>query len=236
MPQGAVVPPPQAGKVPPGSALPVKLLPASGVPGKVPAMPAAVRKRLVATLMQQLPASLTKAHATGAAEPEAQTWRPRPRWAPGSWLTPSAPSQGAVPVVAGRAGTAGHGPGLAVGRGAARGRRMSSAPGLPQGAVTYSIPSSASSSTGSVSSAGSVSSSQTVTFSSAAASPGPGIGVSGLGGALLSAARPVHGSWGSGRLLRTSLVSVLITDSGEVLIGAVPKPSVLYADAAQLLS
>ena len=56
---------------------------------------------------------------------------------------------------------------------------------------------------------------------------------SGLGGALMSAARPVHGSWGSGRLLRTSLISVLITDSGQVLIGAV-QPSVLYADAAQL--
>jgi hypothetical protein len=55
----------------------------------------------------------------------------------------------------------------------------------------------------------------------------------GLGGALLSAARPVHGSWGSGRLLRTSLISVLITDSGQVLIGAV-QPALLYADAAQL--
>jgi hypothetical protein len=61
----------------------------------------------------------------------------------------------------------------------------------------------------------------------------PGVGVPGLGGALLSVARPVHGSWGSGRLLRTSLISVLITDSGQVLIGAV-QPSVLYADAAQL--
>ena len=56
---------------------------------------------------------------------------------------------------------------------------------------------------------------------------------SGLSGALLSAARAVHGSWGSGRLLRTSLVSVLITDSGQVLAGAV-QPAVLYADAAQL--
>jgi hypothetical protein len=56
---------------------------------------------------------------------------------------------------------------------------------------------------------------------------------SGLGGALLSAARPVHGSWGSGRLLRTSLISVLVTGSGQVLVGAV-QPAVLYADAAQL--
>lgn len=50
--------------------------------------------------------------------------------------------------------------------------------------------------------------------------------------ALQSAATPVHGSWGSGRLLQTSLVSVLMTSS-HILIGAV-QPSVLYADAAQL--
>jgi hypothetical protein len=47
---------------------------------------------------------------------------------------------------------------------------------------------------------------------------------------LLAAATPVHGAWGSGRLLRTSLASVLITDSGSAYIGAV-QPSVLY-DAA----
>jgi outer membrane lipoprotein-sorting protein len=50
--------------------------------------------------------------------------------------------------------------------------------------------------------------------------------------ALQAAATPVHGSWGSGRLLRTSLVSVLQTN-GHILIGAV-QPTVLYADAAQL--
>jgi outer membrane lipoprotein-sorting protein len=54
----------------------------------------------------------------------------------------------------------------------------------------------------------------------------------GPAGALLRAATPVHGSWGSGRLLRTSLFSVLITSNGRVLIGAVA-PSVLYAAAAQ---
>jgi outer membrane lipoprotein-sorting protein len=51
--------------------------------------------------------------------------------------------------------------------------------------------------------------------------------------AMLRAATPVHGSWGSGRLLRTSLLSVLLTNSGHVLIGAVT-PSVLYADAAKV--
>jgi hypothetical protein len=48
---------------------------------------------------------------------------------------------------------------------------------------------------------------------------------------LLAAATPVHGAWGSGRLLRTSLVSVLITDQGSAFVGAV-QPSVLYAAAA----
>jgi outer membrane lipoprotein-sorting protein len=52
-------------------------------------------------------------------------------------------------------------------------------------------------------------------------------------GALEAAATPVHGAWGSGRLLRTSLVSVLLLSDGRVLAGAVV-PSVLYADAAQL--
>jgi outer membrane lipoprotein-sorting protein len=52
-------------------------------------------------------------------------------------------------------------------------------------------------------------------------------------GTLLGAAHPVHGAWGSGRLLHTSLVSMLITSNGHVLIGAVT-PSVLYAAAAQV--
>ncbi len=51
--------------------------------------------------------------------------------------------------------------------------------------------------------------------------------------AVLGAAHPVHGAWGSGRLLHTSLVSILTTSTGHVLIGAVT-PSVLYAAAAQV--
>jgi outer membrane lipoprotein-sorting protein len=50
---------------------------------------------------------------------------------------------------------------------------------------------------------------------------------------LLKAAKPVHGSWGSGRLLRTSLLSVLLTSKGQLLVGAVT-PTVLYADAAKV--
>jgi outer membrane lipoprotein-sorting protein len=48
--------------------------------------------------------------------------------------------------------------------------------------------------------------------------------------ALLGSATPVSGTWGSGRLLRTSLISVLITGGGRVFAGAV-QPSVLYAAA-----
>jgi outer membrane lipoprotein-sorting protein len=65
--------------------------------------------------------------------------------------------------------------------------------------------------------------------------PAPGLPAGpagGVAGAMLRSATLVHGSWGSGRLLRTSLLSVLITNDGTLLIGAVT-PSVLYAAAAQ---
>jgi outer membrane lipoprotein-sorting protein len=65
------------------------------------------------------------------------------------------------------------------------------------------------------------------------APPGFQNGVGAIGGegtavlnALIGAAKPVHGSWGSGTLLTTSLMSMLITN-GEIYIGAV-QPSVLY--------
>ena len=51
-------------------------------------------------------------------------------------------------------------------------------------------------------------------------------------GALLKSATPVSGSWGSGRLLKTSLLSMLMTNNGRVLVGAVT-PQVLYQAAAQ---
>ena len=63
--------------------------------------------------------------------------------------------------------------------------------------------------------------------------PGPASPFAALIHTLLNAATKVHGSWGSGRLLRTSLFSVLITSKGDVLIGAVT-PAVLYADAAKV--
>lgn len=51
--------------------------------------------------------------------------------------------------------------------------------------------------------------------------------------ALLKSATEVHGAWGSGKLLKTSLVSVLITSNGHILVGAVT-PQVLYSAAAQV--
>ncbi|HTT54592.1 MAG TPA: DUF2092 domain-containing protein [Streptosporangiaceae bacterium] len=51
--------------------------------------------------------------------------------------------------------------------------------------------------------------------------------------ALAGSATPVHGAWGSGRLLHTSLVNVLITSNGHVLVGAVT-PAVLEHAAAQV--
>jgi outer membrane lipoprotein-sorting protein len=67
-------------------------------------------------------------------------------------------------------------------------------------------------------------------------SPSSGSGLSGdsdqVISALVKSATPVSGSWGSGRLIKTGLVSLLITDNGRVLVGAVT-PQVLYAAAAQ---
>ncbi|HEY2522426.1 MAG TPA: DUF2092 domain-containing protein [Streptosporangiaceae bacterium] len=67
--------------------------------------------------------------------------------------------------------------------------------------------------------------------------PSSGSGLSGdtgaVAGALIKSATPVSGSWGSGRLIKTSLISVLITDNGRVLVGAVT-PQVLYSAAAQV--
>ncbi len=48
--------------------------------------------------------------------------------------------------------------------------------------------------------------------------------------ALIGSATVVHGAWGTGRLLRTSLITVLMTDNDGTFIGAV-QPSVLYAAA-----
>ncbi|MET7459503.1 DUF2092 domain-containing protein [Nonomuraea sp. NPDC005501] len=46
---------------------------------------------------------------------------------------------------------------------------------------------------------------------------------------LLKAATPVSGTWGSGKLIRTKLVTALITDDGRVLIGAVTPEEITKA-------
>ena len=45
---------------------------------------------------------------------------------------------------------------------------------------------------------------------------------------MLDALPTVHGSWGSGHLLRGSLFSALLTDDGRVAVGAVA-PQALYS-------
>ena len=77
--------------------------------------------------------------------------------------------------------------------------------------------------------AGGLGSASSAGKSDAYSASGQGVGVSSqeLLNALLGSAKPVSGSWGSGTLVTTSLVSMLIT-GGEVYIGAV-QPSVLYA-------
>jgi hypothetical protein len=46
--------------------------------------------------------------------------------------------------------------------------------------------------------------------------------------ALVGALPRVSGAWGSGRLLRSELLSAVLTDDGRVAVGAVP-PQLLYA-------
>jgi outer membrane lipoprotein-sorting protein len=85
-----------------------------------------------------------------------------------------------------------------------------------------------------VTGAGSASSVAGDAAQSAAGSPGGGSGdATDVAAALLKSATPVHGAWGSGKLLHTSLVSVLMTSDGHVLVGAVT-PAVLESAAAQI--
>lgn len=52
---------------------------------------------------------------------------------------------------------------------------------------------------------------------------------------LLNAATPVRGAFGNGRMLRTALITGLLTDDGRLYVGAVT-PAALQAAAAQPLS
>ena len=53
----------------------------------------------------------------------------------------------------------------------------------------------------------------------------------GQAGSVVKSLPRVSGSWGDGRLLKSSIFSALITDDGRVVIGAV-SPDQLYAAAA----
>jgi outer membrane lipoprotein-sorting protein len=57
-------------------------------------------------------------------------------------------------------------------------------------------------------------------------------GAAGNLGAIVGSLPAVSGEWGSGRLLRSALFSVLITDDGRIIAGAVT-PESLYKAAAQ---
>ena len=61
---------------------------------------------------------------------------------------------------------------------------------------------------------------------------GPGASVAGELQSVLGSLPQVSGDWGSGRLLTSALFTVLVTDDGRVLGGAVG-PDALYAAAAQ---
>lgn len=214
---GSVVLRVRGGKVMPAKLMPsMVVLPAQalvprGVRCTVPRIPAAVAKQMRASIAAQLPKGMPSAQREALLKSMASGLLGAAR---------GCSSVRAAPVAVGWAGTSPQAliPAVPSPMGAPTVMGQSwlsvlvlpaagiSGSGLPGGGVVYSGSSSAS---------------------------GPGVEVAGLGGALLRAARPVHGSWGSGRLLRTSLISVLITDGGQVLVGAV-QPSVLYADAAQL--
>ncbi|HSZ41055.1 MAG TPA: DUF2092 domain-containing protein [Trebonia sp.] len=71
------------------------------------------------------------------------------------------------------------------------------------------------------------SSSSSSSSSTAPAGGSLGADTSGLANEILGAAKPVSGSWGSGSLLHTDLVNVLIVNN-KLYIGAV-QPSVLYS-------
>ena len=64
--------------------------------------------------------------------------------------------------------------------------------------------------------------------------PGPtaGQGSDGALSAFLDQLPKVSGTWGSGRLLTSALVSALLTDDGRLVVGAVP-PELLYAAAGK---
>ncbi|MFF5206124.1 outer membrane lipoprotein carrier protein LolA [Streptosporangium sp. NPDC000396] len=56
-----------------------------------------------------------------------------------------------------------------------------------------------------------------------------GADASGIVDALLKSAKPVSGAWGSGKVIQTKLISVLLTDDGRLLAGAVTPEKLVEA-------
>jgi outer membrane lipoprotein-sorting protein len=196
-------------RVPAGSAASSEIIANNGTKGVVlPAgrpLSAAVAKRLAEGLAQRLPASISKAQRAALVQKlEKRLEAGRGPGAPLGWTGYAPASSGSVTVSVGVGSSPAPSQDLSPPAPTVLGRGWLSVAVLPAG-ITVPSPGSAQLPSGSL----------------AQAIP-----------ALQSAATPVHGSWGSGRLLRTSLVSVLMTN-GRILIGAV-QPSVLYADAAHL--
>ena len=105
---------------------------------------------------------------------------------------------------------------------------------LPEAALTGTAPSGGAASSSSKPT-GLVGSSSTQACPGAGGSGGLaalGVDTGSMFSAFVKTAEHVSGPWGSGRLMRTSLVSILVTSNGRVLIGAVT-PNVLYQAVTQ---
>lgn len=195
-----------------------------------PPLPPALAKRIRADFLAHLPKNLTKAQRAAAIKMFERSISARERGTGGRYFT--------GPV----AGLSGFGPGTLAGLGAGAPKVLGSGwttviatPASPAVAAAVrqlltakAIRAPAGQAFGGIQSSAQASAGQPAVFQRTPVPVGPGLAVL---RALLRASTPVKGSWGSGRLLRTTLLTVLITSKGQILAGAVT-PAVLYSDAA----
>ncbi len=182
-------------------------------PGSPSGLRSATARQLRAAALAHLPKNLTKAQRAAVIK----ALSAKPDYAPLTLQTPASPGAGRPRVMG-----AGWTTVLATPADplvAAAVQQMLG--GHASGSQTSTVYGYGTSSTGSAS---------TVSVSPSAVPVGPYLAIV---QALLRASTPVSGSWGSGRLIRSALLTVLITSKGQVLVGAVA-PSVLYADVAAL--
>jgi outer membrane lipoprotein-sorting protein len=192
--------------------------------GKLPAVPP-IPKQALATINAQfaksLPASMSKAQRAAAIQKFDQRFTTGAASAVnngGGFANIATPAQAGKPRVIGTdwLSVVATPPSPAVAA-AVQGLLNSSGPGS-QGQAKQSL-------FGSSSSSASSPVSSTLTIN---AGPGPNLAAL---QPLLLATTAVHGNWGSGRLLQTTLLTVLITSKGQILAGPVT-PDLLYADVA----